>query len=117
MSEKIKKGLLLVVLGYLLLAGTAFAQQKYEVKDTHAGLGVACAACHLDKNPPTAPETKACLVCHESYEAVAGRTKALKPNPHESHKGEVPCSDCHSSHGNQKLSCNACHNFTNFKMK
>jgi hypothetical protein len=117
MSGKIMKGFLLVVLVSIFLSGAGFTQQKYEVKDSHAGMVVSCAACHLDKTPPVAPETKACLACHGSYETVAGRTKALKPNPHDSHKGEVPCSDCHSSHGNQKLMCNACHNFTNFKMK
>jgi hypothetical protein len=109
--------LILAVLVLLLYAGAGIAQQKYEVMDAHGKMGLSCSVCHGDKNPPQAPETSACLTCHKSYAEVAARTKALKPNPHDSHKGEVACSDCHSTHGTSRLSCNDCHSYTNFKMK
>lgn len=111
---------LIVILGMITLLAFAIAvhaQHKYEIKDTHGKLGLTCRDCHGDKSPQQVPEMTACLKCHKSYEAVAARTKNLKPNPHESHKGEIACADCHSTHGTSKLSCNDCHSFTNFKMK
>ena len=109
--------LVLVIFVLLLLSGNGITQQKYEIKDQHGKMGLACTACHGDKSPPISPETPACLACHKSYEEVAAKTKAMKPNPHDSHKGEVACSDCHSTHGTSRLMCNDCHSFTNFKMK
>ena len=52
-----------------------------------------------------------CLVCHQSYEALAERTKALNPNPHKTHLGNVRCTDCHAGHQQGKLMCNDCHKF------
>lgn len=101
----------------LLFAAAGIAQQKYEMKDGHGKLGLSCNDCHGGKSPQQAPEMQACLKCHKSYETLAARTKGLKPNPHDSHKGEVACSECHSTHGTSKLSCNECHSFSNFKMK
>ncbi len=108
---------ILSILFLLFFAGTSIAQQKYEVKDIHGKMGLSCATCHGDKNPPQAPETATCLTCHKSYAEVSAKTNAIKPNPHDSHKGEVACSDCHSTHGTSRLMCNDCHSFTGFKMK
>lgn len=108
--------LALTMLVLFFFVNASIAQQK-EVKGTHGKLGVSCTACHGDKSPPLTPEIAACLACHKSYPEVAARTNALKPNPHDSHKGEVECSDCHSTHGTSRLMCNDCHSFTNFKIK
>ena len=58
---------------------------KRQIKD--------CAACHTKENAVAGnqfvtPDNKACLTCHQSYAAVAEKTKNLKngePNPHASH--------------------------------
>ena len=57
-----------------------------------------------------------CLVCHQSYEAVAKRTNSIKPNPHESHRGEVDCIVCHKIDQKPHFECNDCHEF-NIVMK
>ena len=117
MRTKMHFTLVLVISILLLLSGNGIAQQKYEIKDQHGKMGLVCTVCHGDKTLPSAPEMAACLACHKSYEEVAAKTKSLKPNPHDSHKGEVACTDCHSTHGTSRLMCNDCHSFTNFKMK
>lgn len=50
-----------------------------------------------------------CLQCHISYDNVAKRTADLDKNPHKSHLGELPCSTCHISHGEQVDYCAQCH--------
>jgi cytochrome c nitrite reductase small subunit len=50
-----------------------------------------------------------CLQCHISYDFVAERTAGLDKNPHKSHLGELPCSTCHISHGEQIDYCSQCH--------
>jgi len=117
MRTKIIISISLALLTLLILSIGAIAQQKYEIKDGHAKLGLICKDCHGDKSPQQIPEIAACLKCHKSYEAVGARTKNLKPNPHESHRGETACTECHSTHGTSRLSCNECHSFTIFKMK
>lgn len=56
------------------------------------------------------------LVCHQSYEAVAKRTNSIKPNPHESHRGDVDCIVCHKIDQKPHFECNDCHEF-NIVMK
>ena len=56
-----------------------------------------------------------CLQCHQSYDALAEKTKNLEPNPHKSHLGAVNCVECHKADKPSKqpeLMCNSCHNFT-----
>lgn len=50
-----------------------------------------------------------CLKCHISYDYVAQRTANLDKNPHDSHLGQLPCSTCHVSHGEQIDYCATCH--------
>lgn len=50
-----------------------------------------------------------CLQCHISYDNVAAKTADLDKNPHKSHLGELPCSTCHVSHGEQIDYCAQCH--------
>ncbi|PKO16370.1 MAG: hypothetical protein CVU39_08375 [Chloroflexi bacterium HGW-Chloroflexi-10] len=50
-----------------------------------------------------------CLDCHISQEYVADVTDFLFRNPHNSHWGFMPCSECHISHGEQIDYCSSCH--------
>jgi nitrate/TMAO reductase-like tetraheme cytochrome c subunit len=50
-----------------------------------------------------------CLKCHVSYDHLAVKTASLARNPHDSHNGQLPCSDCHISHGAQFDYCSQCH--------
>lgn len=50
-----------------------------------------------------------CLDCHISQEYVADTTDFLFRNPHNSHWGFIPCSSCHTSHGEQIDYCSSCH--------
>ena len=50
-----------------------------------------------------------CLDCHISQEYVSITTDFLFRNPHNSHWGFMPCSECHISHGEQIDYCSSCH--------
>lgn len=50
-----------------------------------------------------------CLQCHISYDFVAENSADLDKNPHNSHLGQMPCSTCHVSHGEQVDYCSQCH--------
>ncbi len=50
-----------------------------------------------------------CLECHISQEYLAETTDYLFRNPHNSHWGFMPCSNCHLSHGEQVDYCASCH--------
>ena len=50
-----------------------------------------------------------CLECHISEKRLATNTDFLFRNPHLSHWGYLPCSDCHLSHGEQIDYCSGCH--------
>ena len=90
------------------------------------GLGLAFGACAAEKTlaevhggqlpAETGWATKGqCLQCHQSYDALAEKTKNLEPNPHKSHLGAVNCVECHKADKPSKqpeLMCNSCNNFT-----
>ena len=72
------------------------------------GLGLAFGACAAEKTlaevhggqlpAETGWATKGqCLQCHQSYDALAEKTKNLEPNPHKSHLGAVNCVECHKA--------------------
>lgn len=42
----------------------------------------------MHANLPDNATTKDCLVCHQSYQAVAQKTAKMNPNPHSNHRGE-----------------------------
>lgn len=84
------------------------------------GLGLAFGACAAEKTlaevhggqlpAETGWATKGqCLQCHQSYDALAEKTKNLEPNPHKSHLGAVNCVECHKADKPSKqpeLMCN-----------
>lgn len=95
--------------------GLAFALPASAVTVAGSHAQLPCQICHTQST--SVPPTKAtCLSCHQSYQALAERTKGLTPNPHFSHRGERDCTACHSMHGKPHFECNDCHTF-NLKMK
>lgn len=93
-----------------------------------------CNTCHSfqvdPRNTMVTVSDKGCLKCHESYEKMAKVITSIFPpfvkteiqksctkweafpiNPHESHYGEMKCTQCHSIHGESRLYCNTCHDF------
>ncbi len=96
--------------------------------NVHYQAGVQCKQCHdypipaeiksgflyltgnyEDPLPKINVENDMCLQCHISYEHVANSTDYLVKNPHRSHNGEMKCSTCHVSHGEQIDYCGQCH--------
>lgn len=103
---------LMAILGVVSCA-TAFAAPLQEL---HASKQVQCSACH-PQGPQVAPTTQDCAACHGSYKEVAKATANLKPNPHDSHMGELDCVVCHKGHQQQTVFCNQCHTFKSLELK
>ena len=85
----------------------------------HAKAGVHCFDCHQEEKPTKkAVAQESCMVCHGDYPAMKALTKDAKPNPHGSHQGEIPCTECHRQHKPPVVKCLECHEgkFT-FKIK
>jgi hypothetical protein len=78
---------------------------------------------------------KSCLECHETYEKMAAvmtesfpahvkmeiqkafaKQEAFPVNPHESHYEKMKCTQCHRIHGESRLYCNTCHDFTGIEV-
>ena len=95
----------------------------------HAEAGVTCIDCHdngiEDKvqetvwyitddfdDPPQkrAFDNEMCTKCHSVSDIIA-KTNYPEGNPHDSHLGDLVCSDCHYSHEKSKAACQKCHNF------
>jgi hypothetical protein len=72
----------------------------------------------LTVKPPTAPHQRSgidtCLTagCHEgisSLDELKESTSDQKRNPHESHNGDMNCTNCHQMHAQSVLFCTQCH--------
>ncbi len=109
--------MLLFVLFTFMFATQISAEGNREIMDAHSENGLACADCHLTDTPEKKPKSSTCFDCHIDYPSVAELTAELRPNPHNSHQGELRCTYCHSPHGNEKLYCNECHELTDYKFK
>jgi len=80
--------------------------------DKHLAAKLTCAACHGENPPRAAPPMATCLGCHGgTYEKLAATTAADRPNPHSSHQGPVPCTNCHHVHKASETFCNSCHSY------
>ena len=76
-----------------------------------------CRDCHLTDSPKVKASSEQCLECHGSYEDVAELTmEAFPVNPHNSHYGNMKCTQCHVIHGRSVLYCNTCHFFPDVKV-
>jgi hypothetical protein len=74
------------------------------------GINVSCFDCHQEERPTKkAVASESCMVCHGDYPAMRALTKDAKPNPHNSHMGEVPCTECHRGHQPSRVICLECH--------
>ena len=79
--------------------------------DKHMAKGVDCAKCHTE-NTATPPTMATCLSCHGgTYAKLATMTEKDMPNPHLSHRGDVPCAECHNVHKASVTLCNQCHTY------
>ena len=77
--------------------------------DWHKTQGVPCAGCH-GKDLNALVPNQACLGCHESFEKLAGRTKDMHINPHQSpHFKDLDCTSCHVGHKADVNFCQDCH--------
>jgi fumarate reductase flavoprotein subunit len=88
----------------------AAADKKF-LGDRHIDKGIDCDGCHNESPPKALVPTKACLKCHGTYDDLAERTKKVDPNPHASHRGDLPCETCHHAHKESVNRCGACHDF------
>jgi hypothetical protein len=96
----------------LLLAAPSLAQEPggRKLPDHHAKAGVHCFDCHQEEKPTKkAVASDSCMNCHGDYPAMKALTKNVKPNPHDSHLGEIPCTECHRQHQAPKVKCLECH--------
>lgn len=101
--------LVALVCGILLWTGVAPAADM--LADRHAVTGINCASCHGKTEPQQKVASEVCTSCHGNYAAIAAKTAKLDPNPHASHRGDLPCETCHNAHKPSVDFCQQCHDF------
>ena len=85
-------------------------EAKHSLPAHHAKAGVHCFDCHQEEKPTKkAVASDSCMTCHGDYPAMKAVTKDVKPNPHDSHLGEIPCTECHRQHQPPVVKCLECH--------
>ena len=107
-SHSLPAALALVFLGaWPVLAQDA---KGHSLPAHHTKAGVHCFDCHQEEKPTKkAVASESCMTCHGDYPAMKALTKEAKPNPHDSHLGEIPCTDCHRQHQPPVVKCLECH--------
>ncbi|QEM67516.1 cytochrome c3 family protein [Geobacter sp. FeAm09] len=104
-----------------LTSATADAKDREPLAKKHLAQGVKCQDCHAIDKLAAPAEVAACLNCHGGYAGMAKRTAKKDTNggylsninPHESHFGDVECTECHVAHNApHKSICDRCHTFT-----
>ena len=103
--------LLAVFAAAVMFSVGAWAQQKPFLADRHGAKGLNCAACHKESPPKEAVPSALCLGCHGDAEKLAMKTAATRPNPHDTHLGEMACEECHHGHKPSVDACAKCHHF------
>ena len=91
--------------------------------NAHRDLGITCSGCHTAATDSEPGTRGFCMRsgCHGDWESIVEATADWKGtvtvynasgtyNPHDNHRGDANCSDCHSMHGQQDLTCVTCHN-------
>lgn len=120
-----------VIFIFVLAAGVlcayAAAEKPVVSMKAHAENGLSCADCHKTENPDKRAPASSCKGCHENkdgtYKGILGSDgnpvkkdypegQAKKTvNMHDSHQGEIRCTQCHTYHKEPILYCNECHAF------
>jgi hypothetical protein len=103
--------LTLILFGLLwALAAPAQEAKGFKLPALHAKAGVHCFDCHKEEKPTKkAVASESCMACHGDYPAMKVLTKEAKPNPHDSHQGEIACPECHRQHLPPVVKCLECH--------
>jgi hypothetical protein len=105
---RLRRILALGVLG--MLATGLRAGEERPLPVPHAKAKLICHDCHQKEKPTTAAvPDEACMVCHGDYPAMKALTRQAKPNPHDSHEGPIPCTECHRQHKPPVVKCLECH--------
>jgi hypothetical protein len=120
-DQNLNFGLSGSILGKITPEVFDFYEKAFRLWSTSANLDalhmrnqITCSSCH-GKNLPQkgdAVEKERCLVCHQSYQELAKKTKPAKfpeRNPHENHLGEIECALCHKAHKPSASFCLDCH--------
>ena len=94
---------------FISFATWAAAEDPQNLATIHAETGLACSACHMENPPAAAVGTEICTACHGLSAEIAERTAEIEPNPHASHKGDLPCASCHRAHEPSVDACAGCH--------
>ena len=102
---------LLVAATLWVCVGSASVADDNSLAATHAETGFACNACHMETPPSQAVTTEICTVCHSLGPVLAETTAEIEPNPHASHKGDLPCAACHRAHSASVDACASCHSW------
>ncbi|HEX7553224.1 MAG TPA: cytochrome c3 family protein [Geothrix sp.] len=100
------------LLGLLLWNVSALTQgaATHPLPAHHSKAGVHCYDCHQEEKPTRkAVASDSCMTCHGDYPAMRAVTKHLPVNPHDSHLGEIPCTECHRQHQPPMVKCLECH--------
>ena len=92
-----------------LLAAASTATAADYLADRHVARGLTCEQCHTESPPSKPAKSPQCESCHGNNDAMARRTKDVKPNPHFTHLGDVTCLECHQGHQSSRLICDGCH--------
>ncbi|MFA5181094.1 MAG: cytochrome c3 family protein [Syntrophales bacterium] len=103
--------LLALAFGAVSLSDNTWAQPKKFLADRHKDRGLNCSVCHKETPPGKAVHSAVCLGCHGDAEKLAIRTGSKRPNPHDTHLGEVACEECHHAHKPSVDACAKCHHF------
>lgn len=85
---------------------------------SHTKKGVDCATCHPSaKISDSETEVNGqCVQCHGDAAAMGKASAAVKPNPHDSHLGNISCTACHAGHAESTVYCSNCHDFPSLKV-
>ena len=101
-----------ILLGAFLCAVSSMSQESkgFRLPPYHVKAGVHCHDCHQEEKPTKkAVASESCMTCHGDYPAMKALTKGAKPNPHDSHQGEIACTECHRQHNPPLVKCLECH--------
>ena len=106
----IKTCLAIITLGLVCGLPLHSEEGKRTLPPHHVKAGVHCFDCHHEEKPTKkAVASESCMVCHGDYPAMRALTKDAKPNPHDSHLGEIACTECHRQHQPPVVMCLECH--------